>query len=462
MLHSRMSDGERLDAWHQLRHGQCRIALGPRSVIFAPIQNLGLIVVDEEHEATYKQIDPAPRYNARDLAVLRGQINQCPVILGSATPSLESYYNALQGKYTLCELRERIDCVPMPDIELVNTRQASQDQRILSMSLQNALQDVITNREQAILLQNRRGYSVFLQCKECGHIEACEACDISMTYHKKHHKLLCHYCGEEKSAPDECSTCQSRELVYRGVGTQRVEEELTAAVPDARIVRMDLDTTRTKNAHADIITRFDHHEADILLGTQMVAKGHDFNKVNLVGIISADTGLFFPDFRSGERTFQLLTQAAGRAGRRQKQGRVIIQSFQAENPVLQFVLTHDYPAFYAYEIEHRKDLGYPPFGRLALIRFRGASQREVERSAKTFRQLMAPRRGLEILGPVESPIARIREQYRHQLILRIPKALDKNGQILRDTIQQAWDAYHRSNASVQVRISVDMDPVDVI
>lgn len=464
ILHSMMSLGERYDSWRKIREGKSKICLGPRSAVFAPLQNLGLVVVDEEHEDSYKQTDPAPRYHARDVAVIRGRMANCVVLLGSATPSIESYTNALTGKYTLCELKHRIDCVPLPQITLVNRSELlKKDQtRVFSPLLKERIQERLNKGEQVILLQNRRGYASFLQCQACGAIEPCPYCAISLTYHQKNYRLRCHYCGFEKAAPDGCVKCGGATLRYRGVGTQRVEEEVRKYFPQARFFRMDLDTTRRKGSHYRMVTQFEEGKADILLGTQMVAKGHDFPGVNLVGIISADTGLYFPDFRSGERTFQLLTQAAGRAGRRVCRGEVIIQTCSSDNAIIRFAMDQDYVGFYQWESERRKALHYPPWGRLIGVHFRGAIAETVDRAAHAFLDCIRPGDFFEWLGPVSSPLSKIKGIYRYQILFRGNKSKDPSGRFLRERIKQGVNDFYEKTDYRHVRIRVDVDPIDMM
>lgn len=463
VLHSRMSPGERFDSWRRIREGKCRIALGPRSAIFAPLENLGLIIIDEEHESSYKQFDPAPRYHARDVGVMRAKLNSCPIVLGSATPSLETYYNAQTGKYRLSELTHRIDHIPMPAVSVVNLESThSLENRVFSKSLRERIQERLDRNEQIILLQNRRGYAPFLRCSACGHVEKCDQCDISLTFHQKGHHLRCHYCGIQKDAPDGCSECGGATLKFRGVGTQRVEEEIEKHFPDARLLRMDQDTTRRKGAHDHIVTSFEKGEGDILLGTQMVAKGHDFPGVTLVGIISADTGLHFPDFRSGERTYQLLTQTAGRAGRRNQQGEVIIQTHTSEHPVLSFAIEQDYVLFYNWEITQRKELGYPPWGRLVAVRFRGREELRVLGAAKSFCELVPSHPSYVRLGPVASPIARAKGLYRYQVIFKARKDIDANGSILRHAVRESARKYLSTSKDENVRMAIDVDPVEML
>jgi len=459
VLHSRLGAGERFDAWSRIRDGSKRIALGPRSTVFAPLQKLGLIIVDEEHDASYKQMDPAPRYHARDVAVYRARLNRCPVILGSATPSIESYRNTVEGKYGICRLTHRIDHTPLPRVTLVH--QADAGQAIFSDLLIERMTQAIRDGQQMILLQNRRGYAVLLRCRACGRIETCPYCAISLTYHRRGNRLKCHYCGFESAVPDGCPACGAAQLKFSGVGTQQVEEALRERFPEIRILRMDLDTTRSKHAHSRIVTEFEKGGADLLLGTQMVAKGHDFPGVGLVGVISADTGLHFPDFRAGERTFQLLTQAAGRAGRRQMQGEVVIQTREPDHPVIRFAVDQAYEDFFDHASGSRKELLYPPFGRLALLRFSGPDAGKTEQAAGKFRSLLPEKRGYDMLGPAPAPLARIRNLYRYHLILRGEKAADPTGEKLRRIIREAQSRYAEPQASA-VRVAVDIDPVDML
>ncbi len=461
VLHSRMSRGERFDSWRRIREGRAKIALGPRSAVFAPLENIGLIVVDEEHETSYKQNDPAPRYHARDTAIMRGQCNHCPVILGSATPSLESYANVRIGKYRLCRLPERIDRIPLPTVIQVNQKETIPS-GIFSPCLLRAIQERIEKREQVILLHNRRGYAPWIRCQSCGFIETCPHCAISLTFHLKENRLKCHYCGFQKKPVEVCTSCGGTNVQYRGIGTERIEEELKALFPKIRILRMDLDTLRKKGMHIRLIQEFAQGKAEILLGTQLVAKGHDFPGVTLVGILSADTGLFFPDFRSAERTFQLLTQAEGRAGRKDQKGEVIVQTACPEHPVLQFSKNHDYERFFQWEMQQREELGYPPFGRLALVRFKSPSQTHVEKSAHAFLSYIPKEKGLEILGPAPAYLSRLKRDYRYHILFRIRKKEDPGGTRLRNAVRKALSAYLSHPQYPDVRISVDMDPMDLL
>ena len=465
VLHSRMSVGERYDSWRRIRRGEMHIAIGPRSAIFAPLENIGLIVVDEEHEASYKQSDPSPRYNARDVALVRGKMNNALVILGSATPSVESYFNAKIGKYRLLELPKRVEDLPLPRVEVVDMRKEWQEYHgkpsaIFSRALLGKIAEKLSLREQVILLQNRRGFSTFILCRDCGHVETCPNCNITLTYHIQEHRLRCHYCDFQKPAPAVCPSCNGIHLEYKGVGTQRVEEEIRFHFPSARVVRMDLDTTRRKGAHDRILRDFRDGEYDVLLGTQMVAKGLDFPRVTLVGVISADTTLRLPDFRSSERTFQLLTQVAGRSGRKGKQGEVIVQTFSPENHSIVFAKKHDYLRFFAREILERQDLGYPPFSRIIAIEFKGRNEKEVEKAATRFAGAFSVPGDFQMLGPAPAPISKLKGEYRFHLIFKYDRKKDPGGERIRAQIWKVMDRFGRSRRKT-ISVTIDVDPMEL-
>jgi primosomal protein N' (replication factor Y) len=466
VLHSRLSEGERFDAWQLLRRGQKSIALGPRSALFAPLENLGIIVVDEEPEMSYKQMDTAPRFHARDVAIMRAYMNQAVIVMGSATPSVESYYNARIGKYTLLELTRRIDEIPMPKVELVNmTREPRPDGKmpVFSRLLKEKIEEKLQAGEQVILLQNRRGYAPLLVCKECGFVETCRNCHISLTYHLAGHRLRCHYCNYSKTAPEVCPKCGGVNLVYRGRGTQRVEQEIRSLFPHARVVRMDLDTTVRKWSHDRILSAFGRGEYDILLGTQMVAKGLDFPNVTLVGVVTADFGLFFPDFRAPERTFQLLTQVAGRAGRKGKQGEVVIQTFSPWHFALICASQHDYRAFYEREIRERYSLGYPPFGRLIAVHFRGRSAEETSRVARDFAgRLRKLAHNFTVVGPSPAPLGRLRGMYRWQLLTRQLRRVDPTAAEMRTAVKTVYEELVEEARRRHVSVAIDVDPVSLM
>ncbi len=468
VLHSRMSPGERYDSWRKLRNGELKIAIGPRSAIFAPLKNLGLIVVDEEHESSYKQYDSQPLYHARDVAVYRGKLNDVVVILGSATPSLESYYNTKIKKYHLIELPNRIENIAMPHVEIVDMkiqkrRYPKQNVSIFSKDLQAAIQQRLDLGQQVILLQNRRGFSTFIQCKDCGFIEVCDNCNITLTFHSTNRTLRCHYCSFTKRAPATCRECGSADIQFQGIGTQKVAEEIETLFPDARYVRMDLDTTGHKWAHNKILKDFGSGKYNILLGTQMVAKGLDFQNVTLVGVISADTSLLFPDFRASERTFQLLTQVAGRAGRKNLSGQVYIQTYSPDNKSLQFAQHHNFKGFFNYEIPTRRELNYPPFGRLVYILIKGDNEEKVIAAAEKFRELInIPEKNAQILGPIPAPLSKIKNKFRWQMIIKTNKRLDASGAIIRQHLRTALKKFKSISTFRFVKIQIDIDPISLL
>lgn len=491
--HSRMSAGQRYDVWRAARQGKISIVIGPRSAIFAPLKDLGLVVVDEEQEPSYKQYDQSPHYHARDVAIMRARYSNAVVILGSATPSFESYSNALRGKYALLELPERVDNARLPEIEIVDMTEerrkkfadfraerkadfvrdaarARLDPRKLQMgSLSGMLQEKIADRlrkkEGIIILQNRRGFSPFIECYGCGHVEACPNCSISLTYHLPLRNLRCHYCGLAKPAPDACPKCASIDIQYRGFGTQRVEEEIRMLFPGVVMLRMDRDTTTRRDSHDLILRKFSEGEVDILLGTQMVAKGLDFSRVTLVGVISADTQMLLPDFRSTEHTFQLLAQVAGRAGRSKLPGEVVIQTCLPRHQTFRHVITHDFKSFYESEVGYRRELAYPPFSRLVLIEFRGEEEPEVLRHAKGFADSLRRHKGHIItLGPAIAAIARLKGQFRCHVLMKDLKKSDPSGRDFRGALGAAVREYEATAAgrSRSVRMSIDVDPVGMM
>ncbi len=456
VLHSGLSEGERYDAWRVVREGRRRIVIGARSAVFAPVPDLGLIVVDEEHETTYKQYDAAPRYHARDVAVVRMKMLGGMVILGSATPSLESYYNAIRGKFHLVKLPERIKGRPLPEVRVVDMREEDRGGRWpFSGILLRGIRERLERGEKVILLQNRRGYAAFVQCPECGYAFKCPHCRVSLTYHAAGRSLVCHYCGFRKTAPSICPQCGGMHLRLRGVGTERVEETLRKAFPDARVVRMDMDTTGRKGAHWRLLDRFGG-EGDVLLGTQMVAKGLDYPEVTLVGVVSADVALSLPDFRAGERTFQLLTQVAGRTGRGEVPGEVVIQTYSPDDRAIRFAKNHDFEGYAREELKDREALGYPPFKRLILTCFRGKDEQKVQEVARRYGDALREREGVEVLGPVEAPLGRLRGYFRWHILLKGDhKALHR-----------AWvetDRELRPEARrKEVSVAPDVDPVGML
>jgi primosomal protein N' (replication factor Y) len=422
VLHSSLSEGERHDEWHRIRNGEAQIAIGARSALFAPIENPGLIVVDEEHEPTYKQ-DESPRYNARDVAVMRGHLENCCVVLGSATPALESFANVKSGRYALAEMLQRVDDRSMPLMRVVDMRIETEREgrpHIFSRELVQGIYDRLDSREQVILFLNRRGFSSSLQCEQCGYVAECRECSVSMTYHKRAHKLLCHICGAEEAVPSACPDCNDPEFKYAGMGTEKIEEVLEKLCPNARVARMDSDTMRKKDSYRTVLDRFRTGKIDILLGTQMIAKGLDFPNVTLVGVLYADMSLHMPDFRAGERTFQLLTQVAGRAGRGEKAGEVIVQAYTPHHPAIQAARSLDYDGFCSQDLEFRKELSYPPFSHLVLLTFKGESEMDVMAAAEGFSSQLRPvlPESVTHSPPVPAPLARAKGQYRYQIMLR--------------------------------------------
>lgn len=465
VLHSRMSNGERYDSWRRIRDDKVHIVIGPRSAIFAPLKNIGLIVVDEEQESSYKQKDQNPRYHARDVALVRGKMNNTIVILGSATPGIGSFYNASIRKYKIIKMPRRVENLPLPHVTIIDMREEwrkykGKPSTIFSHALIEKIAEKITLHEQVILLQNRRGFSTFILCKDCGHVERCINCNITLTYHIHEHRLKCHYCDYTKAAPDVCPKCGSSQIIFKGTGTQRVEEEIKFHFPTARVVRMDMDTTSRKGAHDRILKSFHDREYDILLGTQMVAKGLDFPSVTLVGVISADTTLQLPDFRASERTFQLLTQVAGRSGRKSQQGEVIIQTFSPQNHSLVFAKKHDYLRFYAKEIQERQELAYPPFSRLIVIEFREKDENKVKMVADLYGREFKLKKYYQLLGPAPAPLSRLKDEYRYHIILKYDHIFDPQGKNIRDEINTIQKKLGKRKL-MGVKITVDIDAMDL-
>lgn len=459
VLHSHLSTGERHDEWHKIRQGRARIAIGARSAIFAPIDPLGLIIVDEEHEHTYKQ-EEAPRYHARDVAIMRGQMEGAVVLLGSATPSLESFYNCHHGKYTLLEMPDRADDKKMPVVRVVDMRQTMRGGKtipIFSPQLKEAIALRLERGEQVILFLNRRGYSSSLQCPRCGYVAGCPNCSVSLTYHRQEQKLCCHICGHSENVPAVCPTesCRNPEIRYSGLGTQRVEETLGKLFPHARTVRMDSDALKRKEDYRRILGDFRAGKIDILLGTQMIAKGLHFPNVTLVGIIYADLALHQPDFRAGERTFQLLTQVAGRAGRGDVEGEVFVQAFAPFHPSIQFARRHDFNGFYEQELEFRQQLKYPPVSRVALLTLKGRNEEKVKFSAEHIRKeldkLLTGFKDLIVAGPAPAPLLRAETFYRHQLMLRTARMTALSRKLAELAQVQVLPE--------DVTLTVDIDPV---
>jgi primosomal protein N' (replication factor Y) (superfamily II helicase) len=466
VLHSRMSEGQRYDSWRSIINGKVRIVLGARSAIFAPLTNIGIIIVDEEHEHTYKQESPAPRYNARDAAVVRGKIENCCILLGSATPSLESIYNANSGKYSLLKINQRADGASMPKIKVIDTLNARKTGQMEGPFSKELIQEIIMRiqrKEGVILLQNRRGYSVMLECPDCGNVPMCKDCDVAMTYHKSKDQLRCHYCGWTVRAYKECPECGYPKLNELGTGTQKIESTLEEILRREgylpKILRMDFDTTRKKGSHRKILHSFASGDTDILIGTQMVAKGLDIARVTLVGVINADIQLFMPDFRASERTFQLLTQVSGRAGRTvSKPGEVLIQTSNPDSNAISSVMWGSYDQFYNIEISHRKSAQYPPFTRFVLIEFTGTNEDLVDKHSKIFAGFLPQNHDiLNVLGPVQPNIPKLRKYFRRQIIIKDNKKKDASGKILRHILSNVVDAYNKEHFTEKIKIVVDID-----
>ncbi|HEY3876636.1 MAG TPA: primosomal protein N', partial [Candidatus Kapabacteria bacterium] len=470
VLHSRMALGERMTAWRSLTNGTTKLAIGARSAVFAPVQNLQLLIVDEEHESTYKQYDKLPRYHARDAAVVRAAMLGAVTVLGSATPSIESYYNAREGKYELLRLTERAKQAALPTVKVVDLRTAenrrdfAKVKMALTPELRDAMQARMERKEGIVLFQNRRGFATYMECRNCGNPEICKNCSVTLTYHasspslRGKDQLRCHYCGFVEPRRATCSTCGSDALRFGGMGTQRVEEDIAKAFPEAKTLRMDLDTTSRKGSYQHILSSFANGEADILLGTQMVAKGLDFPRVTLVGVVSADTSLNLPDFRSAERTFQLLTQVAGRAGRSTLAGEVLIQTLQPMNAAIEMSVAHDYETFFETELKDREALHYPPFSRLILIEFRGLHENATHDHAQKFATLLPERSSYyERIGPAPPAIAKLRGEFRWHLLIKNFKKQDSNGEKIRRLLTGALDEYQKRFASPHVKVAVDVD-----
>ncbi|HEY0152437.1 MAG TPA: primosomal protein N' [Longimicrobium sp.] len=476
VLHSALSDGERYDEWRSLRAGEKQIVVGARSAVFAPLANLGAIVVDEEHESSYKQAD-APRYHAREVAVVRAHIEGAVCLLGSATPALESWTNAQTGKYTLVELPERVGGQPLPPIRIIDLRQERKRQKetagplqkadmgpiILADVLVNAVHERIRREEQTILLLNRRGYASFVQCRDCGLVWHCPNCNVSLTFHRRRGLLTCHYCLHEEQSPRTCTACGSTDLSFRGVGTEQVERSVGEAFPSARIARMDVDTTGGKWAHHDILGRVERREVDILLGTQMIAKGLDFPNVTLVGVINADVGINLPDFRATERTFQLLTQVAGRAGRGPKGGEVFIQTALPSHYAIESATDHDFIGFAGRELEARREPSYPPHSRLVNVVISGLEEAPTQElavaAAEWVQGLLATRKLTEValVGPAPCPIDRIRNRWRWHFLLR-----SGSSKLLGEVARYFHERFDIPKNKADLRLALDRDPVALL
>lgn len=461
IYHSKFSQNERLEIWNKIKTGELKIVLGARSSLFLPFKELGLIIVDEEHDASYKQQAPAPRYHARDAAVYYASLFNAKVLLGSATPSVESYYNATTGKYGLTALNERFGNMSLPEIEIIDTKQIlkkEKDKIIISPQLQEAIAISLERNKQVILFQNRRGYSPYQVCQVCGWIPKCRNCDVSLTYHKLLNKLQCHYCGSTYPPVNTCAACGNHHFAQRNFGTEKIEEHLEDLFPKARVARMDIDSVRGKSAHDNLIQLFEQHRIDILVGTQMVVKGLDFENVELVGILDADSILNFADFRVNERAFQLMEQVSGRAGRKEAIGKVLIQVANTKHPVLSYVQAHDYKTFFAHELEARQRFFYPPCSRIILVTFKHKLKDLVESAAHAFAIGLKPGFGKYLIGPAPPLVGRVRNQYLMELLLKLPK----DGNIInyaKRAIQQQTAILHNDKKFRSTVILPDVDTV---
>jgi primosomal protein N' (replication factor Y) len=460
IYHSKFNDNERVEVWQKVIRNEYKIVLGARSAVFLPFQELGLVIVDEEHETSYKQFDPAPRYNARDAAIYLANMHHAKVLLGSATPAFETYYNARTGKYGLAELTERYGGVQLPQIEIVNIAQETKNKTMQSHFSSVLMADIalaLENKEQVILFQNRRGYAPILMCRICANTPKCINCDVSLTFHKSSGKLHCHYCGYKEDAPQICPACGSAHLEYKGFGTEKIEDELSVLLPDARIARMDLDTTRSRNSLQNLLNDLEEKKIDILVGTQMVAKGLDFSDVTVIGIINADSLLKFPDYRANERSYQMLAQVSGRAGRREKQGKVVIQTYDPAHRVIKQVIENDYTDLYSTEMEERKSFKYPPFYRIINLDIKHKHPEIANNQAIYLANQLRIHFGERVIGPEDPLVGRIRNYYIKTIMLKFERdgiSMLKAKAIIRDVITQ-FQTTKLSKGSI---VQADVDP----
>ena len=464
VYHSKFGDNERVEIWNGLINPtkiDYSVIVGTRSALFLPFSNLGLIIIDEEHDSSFKQQDPAPRYNARDAAIFLAQLCNAKVILGSATPSVESYHNALSGKFGLVELSTRYGGMEMPEIVVCDLKEETRKKLMKAMFtpyLLGCMEEALNNNEQVILFQNRRGFSNFIECRVCGNVPQCIRCDVSLTYHKKADLLRCHYCGYSIPLPKICSACGSPLIETKGFGTEKIEEELATFFPKARTARLDLDSTRAKNAHANIINQFEERKVDILVGTQMVTKGLDFDNVSVVGILNADAGLYFPDFRSTEKTFQMLAQVSGRAGRKNKRGKVVVQAYNSHHPVIARVMVNDYIGMYNDQMEERKNFSYPPFTRLIEITLSHRNQEDLDAMSPDLADALKKRFGSDrVLGPEYPLVTKVQNFYQKKILLKIER--DKYSLKMKDMVTDSINIFLKKGKDYsKVRIKIDVDP----
>ncbi len=464
IYHSKFGDNERVEIWNGLINPtkiDYSVIVGTRSALFLPFSNLGLIIIDEEHDSSFKQQDPAPRYNARDAAIYLASLNNAKVILGSATPSVETYHNAVSGKFGLVELFTRFGGMEMPEIVVCDLKEDTRKKLMKSMftpHLLTCVEEALNNNEQVILFQNRRGFANFIECQVCANVPQCIRCDVSLTYHKKADLLRCHYCGYSIQLPKICPACGSPLISTKGFGTEKIEEELAVFFPKARIARMDLDSTRAKNAHTEIINSFEERKVDILVGTQMVTKGLDFDNVSIVGILNADAGLYFPDFRSTEKTFQMLAQVSGRAGRKNKRGKVVVQAYNVHHPVIARVMTNDYIGMYSDQIEERKNFAYPPFTRLIEITLSHKSQMDLDAMSPALADSLKKRFGADrVLGPEYPVVTRVQNFFQKKILLKIER--EKYSLQMKNMVTDSINEFLKKGKDfAKTRIKIDVDP----
>lgn len=463
VYHSRFSDPEKVEIWKKVAEDDSttgyRLILGVRSSLFLPFSNLGLIIVDEEHDGSYKQHDPAPRYHARDTAIMLAALHKAKTILGSASPSVESYYNAVKGKYGLTELNERYGLINLPDIVIANTREAYKKKQMVSHftpELLHAMDDALGKEEQIILFQNRRGFSPYIECSECGWIPTCNQCAVNLTYHKGINKLVCHYCGYTTVTPSRCDSCHSTGMLTKGFGTEKIEDEIKIVFPSAKVGRMDQDTTRNKNSFNKIIKAFEERRIDILIGTQMISKGLDFENLTVVGVLNADNLLNYPDFRAYERSFQLMEQVSGRAGRRQKQGKVVIQTSDPANKIVRLVLRHDYKNMFRMQLEERQDFNYPPFCRMVRISIRHRDRSLLNYYSDILGRELKAIFGKRVLGPEAPIISQVQLWYIKTIIIKIER--ERSPVKSKMLIVEAIDRLEKEKGASSLKVSVDVDP----
>ena len=461
VYHSKFSDAERVEIWNNVLNDKSyEVIIGVRSSIFLPFRQLGLVIVDEEHESSYKQYDPAPRYNARNAAIVLASMHGAKTLLGTATPSIESYFNAETGKYGLVELHQRHEEMQLPEIVVVDTKEAYHKKRMeghFSDVLLEKIAKALGNNEQIILFQNRRGYAPYIECKGCAYVPKCKNCDVSLTVHKVFNTLTCHYCGYTEPIPTICPVCKTPNLNTKGFGTEKIEDEIRQIFPDARVSRMDLDTTRSKKSYEKLITDFENHKVDILIGTQMVTKGLDFEHVSLVGILNADNMLNFPDFRAHERAYQLMAQVSGRAGRKNKRGLVVLQTSQPEHTVIGQVIRNDYAAMYRLQTEERKQFKYPPYFRMIQVTLRHKDVKVLQQAAFTLAGQLRAIFGSRVLGPIDPVVSRIQNLFIKQIILKIEN--EASPAKAKEMLQHASDELLTQSRFKAVRIGLDVDPV---